>query len=160
MASTPASLASLLLGVALLAGCSTGPPPETGVADATATPPASSPSATGTDEPSPTDAPSPTDDSSPTEPRGTGTPSVDDEPATVAPPDLSSNEIDCDAVDEPCDYGEDPELDRLWDACADGDGTACDRLYYDSGFDTRYEQFGNTCGDRGLTTPCPEELDA
>ena len=35
----------------------------------------------------------------------------------------------------------------LWDACADGDGRACDRLYYDAGFDTRYEQFGNTCGD-------------
>lgn len=78
--------------------------------------------------------------------------------ATIAPPDLSGNEVDCTGVSEPCDYGDDPELDRLWDACAQGDGGACDRLYYDSAFDTRYEQFGNTCGDRDLVIPCPGTL--
>ncbi len=77
-----------------------------------------------------------------------------------SPPDLSDNEIDCAAVPDPCDHGDDPDLDELWDACADGAGGACDRLYYDSGFDTRYEQFGNTCGDRGVTVPCPPELDS
>ncbi len=80
--------------------------------------------------------------------------------AVPSPPDLSGNEIDCAAVADPCDRGDDPTLDELWDACADGAGAACDRLYYDSGFDTRYEQFGNTCGDRGLTVPCPSELDS
>lgn len=78
--------------------------------------------------------------------------------ATIAPPDLSGEEIDCSGVSEPCEYGDDPELDRLWDACAQGDGSACDRLYYDSAFDTRYEQFGNTCGDRDLIIPCPSTL--
>lgn len=80
------------------------------------------------------------------------------EGATIAPPDLSSEQVDCTGVSEPCDYGDDPELDRLWDACAQGDGSACDRLYYDSAFDTRYEQFGNTCGDRDLIIPCPGDL--
>ena len=74
------------------------------------------------------------------------------------PPDLRDASIDCSGVDEPCDHGDDPELDRMWDACADGDGRACDRLYYDSGFDTRYEQFGNTCGDRDVNVPCPVDL--
>ena len=89
----------------------------------------------------------------------TATPSAPtDDPVVPRPPDLSTVVIDCDAVEGPCDYGDDPRLDRMWDACAAGDGGACDRLYYDSGFDTRYEQFGNTCGDRGITMPCPGEL--
>ena len=68
--------------------------------------------------------------------------------------------VDCDRVEGPCTYGDDPGLDRLWDACAAGEGGACDRLYYDSAFDSRYEQFGNTCGDRGLRVPCPADLEA
>lgn len=78
--------------------------------------------------------------------------------ATISIPDLSTAEIDCASVAEPCEPGEDPELDRLWQACEGGEGRACDRLYYDAPFDTRYEQFGNTCGDRGQVVPCAEQL--
>lgn len=78
--------------------------------------------------------------------------------ATISIPDLSDATIDCTSVDDPCEPGDDPALDRLWQACASGDGDACDRLYYDAPFDTRYEQFGNTCGDRDVLVPCPDEL--
>lgn len=78
--------------------------------------------------------------------------------ATINVPDLAGAQIDCMAIDQPCAPGDDPELDRLWTACEDGDGQACDRLYYDAPFDTRYEQFGNTCGDRNDRVPCPEQL--
>jgi S1-C subfamily serine protease len=53
---------------------------------------------------------------------------------------------------EPDSYGDDADLDRLWDLCADGDMTACDELYWNSGFDTRYEDYGSTCGDRQAPT--------
>ena len=43
-------------------------------------------------------------------------------------------------------YGEDAELDLLWDACAAGDGQACDDLYNDAPIGSEYEQFGDTCG--------------
>jgi RNAse (barnase) inhibitor barstar len=43
-------------------------------------------------------------------------------------------------------YGDDPELDALWDACAAGDLAACDELYFSSGIGTEYEEFGETCG--------------
>jgi hypothetical protein len=46
------------------------------------------------------------------------------------------------------DYGDDPELDALWDACEDGDWDACDDLYWSTPIDSRYEEFGATCGDR------------
>lgn len=45
-------------------------------------------------------------------------------------------------------YGDDPELDALWDACAAGDNQACDDLYMDSPFGSEYEEFGDTCGGR------------
>lgn len=44
------------------------------------------------------------------------------------------------------DYGDDPALDALWDACATGDGDACDELYFTSPTNSVYEDFGNTCG--------------
>jgi hypothetical protein len=47
-------------------------------------------------------------------------------------------------------YGDDPDLDVLWDACAAGDGAACDDLYVESPFGSEYEEFGETCGGRGL----------
>ncbi|WP_448058845.1 variant leucine-rich repeat-containing protein [Cellulomonas hominis] len=43
-------------------------------------------------------------------------------------------------------YGDDPVLDGLWDACSLGDMASCDELYWESSFDTDYEQFGGTCG--------------
>ena len=39
-------------------------------------------------------------------------------------------------------------LDALWDACEEGDGQACDDLYFQSPFDSEYEEFGKTCGGR------------
>lgn len=45
-------------------------------------------------------------------------------------------------------YGDDPELDALWDACQGGSGTACDDLYWASDLGTEYESFGSTCGNR------------
>ncbi|WP_152188715.1 hypothetical protein [Georgenia satyanarayanai] len=45
-------------------------------------------------------------------------------------------------------YGEDAELDRLWDACAAGDALACDDLYLESPVGSEYEEYGDTCGDR------------
>lgn len=126
-------LARLGVIAALVAGCTGTPEPRTTASNG--------PSPSASPSPAPHDAaPSPLE-------------------SLPGPPDLSGTTIDCDTVEEPCDRGDDPDLDRLWDACAAGAGGACDRLYYDSGFDTRYEQFGNTCGDRGLVVPCPRELD-
>jgi hypothetical protein len=45
-------------------------------------------------------------------------------------------------------YGDDPELDALWDACADGDDGACDELFQVSPIDSGYEAFGDSCGGR------------
>lgn len=62
--------------------------------------------------------------------------------------------------DEPFTYGDDPELDALWDACEDGDGKACDDLFFDSPFGSEYEEFGNTCGGRfePYEVICEDEL--
>jgi hypothetical protein len=49
-------------------------------------------------------------------------------------------------------YGDDPELDALWDGCAAGDMAACDDLYVDSPWDSDNEEFGQTCGHRVETT--------
>ncbi len=66
--------------------------------------------------------------------------------------------VDCAAasLDGPCDYGDDAALDALWDACEGGAGEACDDLFFDSPLGSRYEQFGNTCGDRGVEISCAE----
>lgn len=45
-------------------------------------------------------------------------------------------------------YGDDADLDALWDACGGGDGAACDELYWVSPVGSEYEDYGNTCGDR------------
>ena len=63
--------------------------------------------------------------------------------------------IDCSSADvDPCDYGDDAELDALWDGCEGGSGADCDALYFDSPVGSRYEQYGNTCGDRGFEVSC------
>jgi hypothetical protein len=61
--------------------------------------------------------------------------------------------IDPDALDDPSStdpfaYGDDPELDALYDECAAGDAVACDDLYIDSPTGSEYELFGGTCGGR------------
>lgn len=45
-------------------------------------------------------------------------------------------------------YGDNEYFDKLWTQCADGDGTACDKLYWNAPDDSEYEKFGGTCGDR------------
>ncbi len=46
------------------------------------------------------------------------------------------------------EYGDDPELDALYDDCEDGDMAACDTLFFDSPIDSEYEAFAETCGGR------------
>ncbi|MBN1630434.1 MAG: hypothetical protein JW990_11765 [Thermoleophilia bacterium] len=45
-------------------------------------------------------------------------------------------------------YGDDASLDALWNQCANGDMASCDELAGSAPAGSRYEQFGNTCGDR------------
>jgi hypothetical protein len=53
-----------------------------------------------------------------------------------------------DGGDDPFTYGDDPELDALWDACDGGDPDACDQLFSDSPGGSEYEDFGFSCGGR------------
>lgn len=45
-------------------------------------------------------------------------------------------------------YGDDPELDALWDACSDGDMEACDNLRYSSPAESDYYALGTGCNGR------------
>jgi hypothetical protein len=47
-------------------------------------------------------------------------------------------------------FGSDPLLDLLWSECEAGTYTACDDLYSESPLGSEYEEFGATCGNRGL----------
>ena len=47
-------------------------------------------------------------------------------------------------------YGDNPELDALYDECAAGDLAACDTLYDQSTYGSDYEAFAVSCG--GVTT--------
>ena len=50
---------------------------------------------------------------------------------------------------QPFTYGDDPDLDHLWDQCS-AEGTAvCDDLYNRSPERSEYEAFADTCGGRG-----------
>jgi hypothetical protein len=70
--------------------------------------------------------------------------------------DLSEafGDLDLDLAGGPQGYGDDAELDALYDACADGDGQACDDLFFQSPLGSDYEEFGNTCGGRGFEVSC------
>jgi hypothetical protein len=62
---------------------------------------------------------------------------------------------------EPFTYGDDPELDALWDACAEGSAEACDDLWAQSPVDSEYEDFGYSCGGvvpEGETEICSDVL--
>jgi hypothetical protein len=77
---------------------------------------------------------------------------LDDEMRRVAEDcDVSSDVFDDSfgSVDSDANaYGDDPQLDALYDDCAAGDATACDDLYVQSTPGSEYEQFAGTCGDR------------
>lgn len=45
-------------------------------------------------------------------------------------------------------YGDNPELDALYEACRDGFMADCDTLYINAPAESRYEAFGATCGER------------
>ena len=58
-------------------------------------------------------------------------------------------------------YGDDPELDAMWDACSVGDTSACSDLYFGSQFGSAYEAFGDNCQllvDRGEDCALVAEL--
>lgn len=57
--------------------------------------------------------------------------------------------IQSDSQADSGNYGSDPELDQLWDDCAEGELDACDALYLSAATGTEYEKFGASCGDRG-----------
>jgi hypothetical protein len=62
---------------------------------------------------------------------------------------------------DPQDYGQDATLDKLYDQCKAGDYGACDELYTESGFGTKYEAFGKSCGGRTDTDAyCTQVFDA
>lgn len=102
---------------------------------------------------------------SPTDPGGAGTavpttepvgaptsgPSPAPAPDAAAPPTPTFE-----ALSDAFRYGDDPDLDGLWDACAAGSGKACDDLYYAAPLDSEYEEFGYTCGDRPNVIICTE----
>ena len=81
-------------------------------------------------------------------------------PATTAPttsaPPLGQPTPTFEALSDAFAYGDDPELDQLWDACAEGSGKACDDLYFAAPTDSEYEAFGYTCGDRPNIIICTE----
>lgn len=47
-------------------------------------------------------------------------------------------------------FGSDPELDLLWGECEEGSMFACDDLFFSSPPGSEYEEYGATCGGRGL----------
>jgi hypothetical protein len=56
----------------------------------------------------------------------------------------------------PAAYGDDPELDRLWDRCEAGEGVACDDLWNQAPIGSEYERFGVTCGEREEVLNCSD----
>ncbi len=75
------------------------------------------------------------------EPEATAVVAEPAEEATEIPTEAPTAEA---AIDG--DYGSDPDLDALYDACGSGDGTACNQLYARSPIDSEYETYGATCG--------------
>ncbi|HQY33961.1 MAG TPA: hypothetical protein PLS68_08325 [Actinotalea sp.] len=57
-------------------------------------------------------------------------------------------DIDVPGITEGDAYGDNAELDALWDACETEDWAACDDLYFAAPIGSEYEAFGETCGNR------------
>ena len=55
-------------------------------------------------------------------------------------------------------YGDNAQLDKLYDQCGAGDYAACDTLYMESDFGSEYERYGDTCGDRNEPSGYCESL--
>lgn len=75
--------------------------------------------------------------------------------------DTSSTTATTAGGSEPVSYGDDPELDALWDACEAGDPDACDNLFFQSPSGSEYEDFGYSCGGvvpDGETAICSDVL--
>jgi hypothetical protein len=77
-------------------------------------------------------------------------------PTTTSAPLLGAPAPTFEALSDAFTYGDDPGLDALWDACAAGEGKACDDLYHAAPIDSEYENFGYTCGDRPNVIICTE----
>ena len=56
----------------------------------------------------------------------------------------------------PSAYGDDPQLDLLYDACESGSGSACDQLFDLSAPGSEYEEFALSCGGRTRELVCAE----
>lgn len=76
----------------------------------------------------------------------------DDETTTTESSDDDDDEEP--SSGEPDSYGDDEELDALWDDCDDGDDDACNELFWTSPSGSEYETFGSTCGGRGDEGDC------
>lgn len=59
-------------------------------------------------------------------------------------------------TDQPKKYGDDPELDKLWDKCKEGEGQACDQLFSKAPISSEYETFGLNCGNRPEVLHCED----
>ncbi len=55
---------------------------------------------------------------------------------------------------QPFTYGDDAELDRLWDLCASMGTDVCDQLFNRAAEGSEYEAFANSCGGRGVQVAC------
>lgn len=61
------------------------------------------------------------------------------------------------------EYGSDPDLDNLYDACKNEDWKVCDSLYEQAEPNTDYRDFGDTCGEReepGTLAFCTEAYES
>jgi hypothetical protein len=72
----------------------------------------------------------------------------DIDPADFAGTGDDDADDDDDASGDVDGYGDDDELDALYDDCEAGDYQACDDLYNQSPSGSAYEDFGDTCGER------------
>ena len=55
---------------------------------------------------------------------------------------------------QPFTYGDDAELDALWNQCAASGTDVCDELFNRSASGSEYEAFANSCGGRGVQVAC------
>jgi hypothetical protein len=69
------------------------------------------------------------------------------------PPTLAPNDT---RAGEPRAYGDDADLDALYDQCRAGRGAACDTLFDEAPLGSAYEQFAVTCGNRTRERHCAD----